>query len=471
MADLSAFPITTRWPAEHPDRLQLYSLPTPNGVKVSIMLEEIGLPYEPHLVDFGKNEQQTPEFLSLNPNGKIPAIIDPHGPNGAPLGLFESGAILLYLADKTGKLVPADAARRYETIQWVFFQMAFIGPMFGQVGYFHKFAGREIADKRPLERYRDESKRLLAVLETRLAGRQWIMGDDYTIADISMLGWVRNLIGFYGARRPRRVRCLAAHPGLAAARPCATCGAARIGDPEAGVRWGSLGGSVEHVAQAHAGAGEAAVALAEAGIRHVRHGAVKPPALRQSKPDRCRLAEIQCAAEGAAVAVMRAVMQRAAERQLERHALGQRDVPSEARIELAGVAVDVDRCTNVNAGPQDDIGQPAAVGEGVPPEKHLDADILTALLGPRRLNVVCEEPDAELVDERSLAGLLLCLGRRTGRNKERGQKKDGERTTRARNLQIDRHEDATHCDAGAATYTAPALLSLLRSILARRHAW
>ena len=187
MADLSAFPITTRWPAKHPDRLQLYSLPTPNGVKVSIMLEEIGLPYEPHAIDIGKNESWTPEFLSLNPNGKIPAIIDPDGPGGAPLGLFESGAILLYLADKTGKLVPADPARRYETIQWVFFQMASIGPMFGQVGYFHKFAGREIEDKRPLERYRDESKRLLGVLETRLDGRQWIMGDEYTIADISCL--------------------------------------------------------------------------------------------------------------------------------------------------------------------------------------------------------------------------------------------------------------------------------------------
>ena len=200
MPDLSAFPITKRWPAAHPDRLQLYSLPTPNGVKVSIMLEETGLPYEPHLVDFGKNDQQTPEFRSLNPNGKIPAIIDPDGPGGKPLGLFESGAILVYLADKTGKLAPADPARRYETLQWVFFQMAFIGPMFGQVGFFHKFAGREIADKRPLERYRDEAKRLLGVMEARLDGRQWIMGDEYTIADISMLGWVRNLIGFYGAR-------------------------------------------------------------------------------------------------------------------------------------------------------------------------------------------------------------------------------------------------------------------------------
>jgi GST-like protein len=200
MSDLSAFPITARWPAQHPERLQLYSLPTPNGVKVSIMLEEIGLPYEPHTINIGKNETFTPEYLSLNPNGKIPAIIDPDGPGGAPLGLFESGAILQYLAEKTGKLLPADAARRYQTIQWVHFQMSAVGPMFGQVGYFHKFAGREIADKRPLERYVAESKRLLGVLERRLDGRQWIMDDAYTIADIALLGWVRNLIGFYGAR-------------------------------------------------------------------------------------------------------------------------------------------------------------------------------------------------------------------------------------------------------------------------------
>jgi GST-like protein len=200
MSDLSAFPIAKRWPAAHPNRLQLYSLPTPNGVKVSIMLEETGLPYEPHLVDIGKNESWTPEFLALNPNGKIPAIIDPDGPGGKPLGLFESGAILIYLAEKTGKLLPADAARRYETIQWVFFQMAAIGPIFGQVGFFYKFAGREYEDKRPLERYRAESQRLLGVLETRLEGRHWLMGDDYTIADIATFGWVRNLVGFYGAR-------------------------------------------------------------------------------------------------------------------------------------------------------------------------------------------------------------------------------------------------------------------------------
>ncbi len=200
MSSLSAFPITKRWPPQHPDRLQLYSLPTPNGVKVSIMLEEIALPYEVHLVDFNKDDQKTPEFLSLNPNGKIPAILDPNGPGGKPLPLFESGAILQYLAEKTGQLLPIDPARRWQTIQWLHFQMGGIGPMFGQVGFFHKFAGKEIADKRPLQRYVAESRRLLGVIEGRLAGRHWIMDNEYSIADISMLGWVRNLIGFYGAR-------------------------------------------------------------------------------------------------------------------------------------------------------------------------------------------------------------------------------------------------------------------------------
>ncbi len=199
MADLSAFPITRRWPAKNPEVIQLYSFPTPNGVKVSIALEELGLPYEPHGVNIGQNESWTPEFLSLNPNGKIPALIDPNGPDGKPIGLFESGAILVYLAEKTGKLIPAEASGRYETLQWVFFQMAGIGPIFGQVGFFHKFAGKDYEDKRPLKRYVDESKRLLGVLETRLQDRQWIMGDLYTIADIATLGWVRNLIGFYGA--------------------------------------------------------------------------------------------------------------------------------------------------------------------------------------------------------------------------------------------------------------------------------
>lgn len=199
MSDLSAFPITSRWPAKHPDRLQLYSLPTPNGVKVSIMLEEIGLPYEPHTINIGANETWIPEYLALNPNGKIPAIIDPDGPGGKPVGLWESGAILLYLAEKTGKLLPKDSIARIETIQWVFFQMAAVGPMFGQVGFFHKFAGKDYEDKRPRDRYVAESKRLLGVLEGRLADRQFIMGDDYTIADIALLGWVRNINGFYEA--------------------------------------------------------------------------------------------------------------------------------------------------------------------------------------------------------------------------------------------------------------------------------
>jgi GST-like protein len=198
MADLSAFPITSRWPAQQPDRLQLYSVPTPNGVKVSIMLEETGLPYEPHFINIGENETWTPDYLSLNPNGKIPAIIDPDGPGGEPMGLFESGAILIYLAEKTGMLLPA-GARRHQTIQWLMLQMGGIGPMFGQVGFFHKFAGKEWEDKRPLQRYVAEARRLLGVLETRLEGRDWLM-DEYTIADVATLGWVRNLITFYEAR-------------------------------------------------------------------------------------------------------------------------------------------------------------------------------------------------------------------------------------------------------------------------------
>ncbi len=199
MSDLSAFPITKKWPALHPDRLQLYSLPTPNGVKVSVMLEETGLPYEPHLVRFETQDQMSPEFLSLNPNNKIPAILDPNGPGGKPMPLFESGAILIYLADKTGQLMPRDAAARYQTIQWLMFQMGGIGPMFGQVGFFNKFAGKEYADKRPRDRYVDEAKRLLGVLNRQLAQRDWIMGRQYTIADVATFPWINNLIGFYEA--------------------------------------------------------------------------------------------------------------------------------------------------------------------------------------------------------------------------------------------------------------------------------
>jgi GSH-dependent disulfide-bond oxidoreductase len=199
MTRLSDFTITKKWPAAHPERLQLYSLPTPNGVKVSIALEETGLAYEPHLVRFDANDQMSPEFTSLNPNSKIPAIIDPDGPGGKPLALFESGAILVYIAAKAGQLMPADDAARYETLQWLMFQMGGIGPMFGQLGFFNKFAGKAWEDKRPRDRYVAESRRLLAVLEKHLAGRAWIMGDEYTIADIATFPWINNLVGFYEA--------------------------------------------------------------------------------------------------------------------------------------------------------------------------------------------------------------------------------------------------------------------------------
>jgi len=199
MSDLSAFPITHKWPPRHPQRLQLYSLPTPNGVKVSVMLEESGLAYEPHRVDLEANEQASAEFRSLNPYAKIPAILDPDGPGGAPLPLFESGAILIYLAEKTGQFLPQEPAARYETLQWLMFQMAGVGPMFGQVGFFYKFAGRDFEDKRPRARYVGETRRLLGVLNERLAARGWLLGDTYTIADMAVFPWVRNLVGFYGA--------------------------------------------------------------------------------------------------------------------------------------------------------------------------------------------------------------------------------------------------------------------------------
>lgn len=191
--------LNQKWPAKSPEKLQLYSMATPNGVKVSIMLEEVGLPYEAHFVDITRNETFTPEFLSLNPNGKIPAIVDPQGPDGGPFGLWESGAILYYLARKTGELLPKDPGLAYETLQWVFFQMAGVGPILGQMGYFHRFAGKELEDKRPLQRYVKESKRLLDVVETRLGEGDWVMGDEYTIADVSLIGWVAAVDGFYQA--------------------------------------------------------------------------------------------------------------------------------------------------------------------------------------------------------------------------------------------------------------------------------
>lgn len=198
MSDLSAFPITRRWPPAHPERLQLYTLGTPNGLKVSIALEELGLPYEAHRVDFGRADQMTPEFLSLNPNNKIPAILDPDGPGGAPLALFESGAILLYLAEKTGRLMPADPAARWQAVQWLMFQMGGVGPMFGQLGWFHKFDGRHIEDRRGHERYRAEVARLLRVLEGAMDGRDWIAG-DFSMADIAIVPWLRTL-DFYGVK-------------------------------------------------------------------------------------------------------------------------------------------------------------------------------------------------------------------------------------------------------------------------------
>ncbi len=199
MTDLSSFPVTRKWPAKHPELLQLYSLPTPNGVKVSVMLEETGLPYEPHAVRFDHNDQLSPEFLSVNPNNKIPAILDPDGPGGKPLVLFESGAILIYLAEKTGRFMPQDAAGRYHTLQWLMFQMGGVGPMFGQLGFFHRFAGKEFEDKRPRDRYLAETKRLLGVLNQRLQTQAWVVSDEYSIADIAIFPWVRTLVGFYEA--------------------------------------------------------------------------------------------------------------------------------------------------------------------------------------------------------------------------------------------------------------------------------
>ena len=198
MTSLADFPITKRWPAADPNVIQLYSFPTPNGVKASIALEETGLPYEAHLVTLADADVKSPEFLSLNPNNKIPAIIDPNGPDGTPLGLFESGAILIYLAEKSGKLIGATASDKARIIQWVMFQMGGIGPMFGQLGYFAKFAGSEIEDPRPRERYINEAKRLLAVVDGQLADRDWIAG-DYSIADIALAPWL-GALEFYGTR-------------------------------------------------------------------------------------------------------------------------------------------------------------------------------------------------------------------------------------------------------------------------------
>ncbi|WP_323036597.1 glutathione S-transferase N-terminal domain-containing protein [Pararhodobacter sp.] len=199
MSPLSEHPVSRRWPAQNPDVLQLYSLPTPNGVKVGIALEELAIPYEAHRLSFAEGDQFTPEFLALNPNNKIPAILDPNGPGGKPLALFESGAILIYLAEKAGRLIPADPVDRLLTLQWLMWQMGGVGPMFGQLGYFHTFAGKDIEDKRPFERYRAETARLLTVLDGQLEGRDWVTG-EFSIADIAIAPWVRTVLTHYAAQ-------------------------------------------------------------------------------------------------------------------------------------------------------------------------------------------------------------------------------------------------------------------------------
>jgi len=196
--NLNDYPIAQRWTAQHPERIQLYSCATPNGVKVSIALEEMGLPYEAHLVTLADSDVKSDAFLSLNPNNKIPAIIDPNGPDGTPLGLFESGAILIYLAEKSGKLLGNTPSERTKVLQWLMFQMGGVGPMFGQLGYFYAFAGKEIEDPRPRERFINEAKRLLNVIEQQLDGQEWIAG-DFSIADIAIAPWLETLRKFYKA--------------------------------------------------------------------------------------------------------------------------------------------------------------------------------------------------------------------------------------------------------------------------------
>jgi GST-like protein len=189
-------PIMRRWPPVRPDVIQLYSFPTPNGVKVSIALEELGLPYDAHNVDITKGDQTSPEFLSLNPNNKIPAILDPNGPGGEPLSLWESGAILIYLAEKTGALMPTDPAGRWQVLQWLMFQMGGVGPMFGQLGFFHAMGGKDFDDKRLRDRYPAEATRLLGVLDGQLEGRDWVAG-EYSIADLALAPWVHTLREYY----------------------------------------------------------------------------------------------------------------------------------------------------------------------------------------------------------------------------------------------------------------------------------
>ena len=193
-------PYPPRWTPQHPDRIQLYSLATPNGQKIGIALEELGLPYEAHLVHIGKGDQHHEDFKRISPNEKIPALIDPAGPGGAPVAIFESGAILLYLAEKTGKLISSDPVERLETIQWLFFQMASVGPMFGQFGHFFKFAKGKTDDYGE-KRYAAEVTRLLGVMEGRLEGREYLVGSELSIADVATVPWIKALEYYGGQER------------------------------------------------------------------------------------------------------------------------------------------------------------------------------------------------------------------------------------------------------------------------------
>jgi GSH-dependent disulfide-bond oxidoreductase len=188
----------SRWPAQDPDLIQLYTMNTPNGQKVSICLEEMGLAYEPHTINISKNDQFDPDYVKLSPNSKIPTLLDPHGPEGQPTYLMESNVILQYLADKSGQFFPRTYRARFDALQWLTFQASHIGPMFGQFGHFYLFAKDKTSDHYAKERYLTETKRLLAVLNTRLQQRDYMM-DDYSIVDMAIAPWVEVLEYFYKA--------------------------------------------------------------------------------------------------------------------------------------------------------------------------------------------------------------------------------------------------------------------------------
>lgn len=180
------------------DKIQLYSLATPNGQKVSIALEEMGLDYDAHTINILEGDQFTDHFIKINPNSKIPAIVDPNGPNGEPLAIMESGAILMYLAEKSGKFLADDPRLRSQTLQWLFFQVGGVGPMFGQFGHFYKYAQDKCDHPYPTERYSKETQRLLGVLDKQLEDRDFLVG-DLSIADFATAPWVKALDQFYKA--------------------------------------------------------------------------------------------------------------------------------------------------------------------------------------------------------------------------------------------------------------------------------